>query len=154
MISVRDIMTPEVLSLDPDTSIRQAAEMFATERVGGAPVVRLGRVVGMLTAQDVLDFISSLSVEPAEVRAVSEQGILDDHTVEEAMTRAPIRSLSPDTKVDLAAEIMRRERVHRLPVIEGDRLVGIVSTLDFVRAVADRRLSHRTFVFPRRGTGV
>jgi CBS domain-containing protein len=151
MLTVRDIMTAEVLTLQPDTTIREAAEIFSTERLGGAPVVTHGVVVGMLTAQDLLDFIASLPAEEAEVRARGERGILDDHDVEEAMTRAPLRTLSPETKVDRAAEIMREERVHRLPVVEHDRLVGIVSTLDFVKAVADHRIGHRTFVFPTRG---
>lgn len=151
MITVRDIMTPDVLTLAPDTSIREAAEIFSTERMGGAPVVEHGRLVGMLTAQDLLDFIASLPAEEAEVRARGERGVLDDHVVEEAMTRAPLRTLAPATKVDRAAAIMREERVHRLPVVEGDRLVGIVSTVDIVRAVADHRLAHRTFVFPTRG---
>lgn len=154
MITVRDIMTPDVLVLDPDTTIREAAEIFSTERLGGAPVVGHGRLLGMLTAQDLLDFIASLPAEPAEVRESSERGILDAHTVEEAMTRAPLRTLSPETKVDRAAAIMREERVHRLPVVDGERLVGIVSTVDFVRAVADHRLAHRTFVFPTRGSMV
>ncbi len=152
MISVRDIMTPDVLTLDPDTSVRAAAEIFSTERLGGAPVVAHGRLVGMLTAQDLLDFIAALPAEEVEVRARGERGILDDHVVEEAMTRAPLRTLTPDTKVDRAAAIMREERVHRLPVVDHDRLVGIVSTVDFVRAPAEHRLGHRTFVFPKRGS--
>lgn len=152
MIKVRDIMTPDVLTLTPDVSIREAAEIFSTERLGGAPVVRLGQLVGMITAQDLLDFIASLPIEPAEVRAQGEHGILDDHTVEEAMTRAPLRTLSPDTPANLAAEAMKQERVHRMPVLDGEKLVGIVSTVDFVRAVADRRLSHRTFVFPSKAS--
>jgi CBS domain-containing protein len=154
MITVNAIMTPDVLTLAPDLSIREAAEILATERVGGAPVVEHGRLLGMLTAQDLLDFIASLSVEPAEVRAVGEQGILDDHTVEEAMTRAPLRALTRETRADRAAQIMREEGVHRMPVLDGDRLVGIVSTVDFVRAVADRRLSLHTFVFPSKSSMV
>lgn len=152
MLKVKDIMTPDVLTLAPDLSVREAAEIFSTERLGGAPVVKLGKLIGMLTAQDLLDFIASLPTEPAEVRAVSEHGILDDHVVEEAMTRGPLRTLSPEMPADRAAAIMKEERVHRLPVIEGERLVGIVSTVDFVRAVAERRLSHRTFVFPTKGS--
>jgi CBS domain-containing protein len=154
MTKVRDIMTPDVLTLAPDVSIREAAEVFSTERLGGAPVVKGATLLGMLTAQDLLDFISALPTEPAEVRAVSEHGILDDHTVEEAMTRAPLTTLTPDMPAARAAEIMKEARVHRLPVLEGGRLVGIVSTVDFVRAIADRKLTHRTFVFPKKGSMV
>ena len=151
MLKLREIMTTDVLTIQPDVSIREAAEIFSTERLGGAPVVVHGRLVGMLSASDLLDFISSLPAEPSEIRAVTEQGILDSHTVEEAMTRAPIRSLAPDDPVTLAAEVMKRERLHRLPIVESGKLVGIVSTVDLVRAVADKRIAHQTFVFPRRG---
>lgn len=154
MVTVKDIMTSDVLTLEPDVSIREAAEILSTERLGGAPVVHSGKLIGMLTAQDVLDFIASLPVEQAEVRAIGEQGILDDHTVEEAMTRAPIRSLTPRMNIRHAAEIMKEARVHRMPVIEEERLVGIVSTVDFVRAIAERELGHRTFVFPSKSSAV
>ncbi len=148
MLRIRDIMTSEVVTLSPDTSIREAAELLTTERVGGAPVVRLGTLIGMLTAQDLMDFVASLATEPAEVRTRTEHGILDDHTVEEAMSRAPLRTVTPSTPVEKAAEMLAVERMHRIPVVEEGRLVGIVSTMDVVRAVADRKLSHTTFVFP------
>lgn len=154
MTKVRDLMTTDVLTLAPDTSIREAAEVLSTERVGGAPVVQSGKMVGMLTAQDLLNFIASLAVEPAEVRTVGEHGILDGHTVEEAMTRSPLRSLSADTPASLAAEVMKEAKVHRMPVLEEGRLVGIISTVDFVRAVAERKITHRTFVFPSRASSV
>lgn len=151
MLKLRDIMTRDVLTVAPDLSIREAAEIFATERLGGAPVVQSGRIVGMLSASDLLDFMAALPAEPAEVRADSERGILEAHTVEEAMTRAPVRSLAPDDTVALAAEVMKRERLHRLPIVEQDGLVGIISTVDLVTAIADKRITHQTFIFPRRG---
>lgn len=148
MLRIRDIMTAEVVTLAPDTSIREAAEVLATERLGGAPVLQHGKLVGMLTAQDLMDFIASLATEPAEVRAKGERGILDDHVVEEAMSRGPLRTVTPTTLVERAAELLATERMHRVPVLDDERLVGIVSTMDVVRAVADRRISHTTFVFP------
>jgi CBS domain-containing protein len=151
MLKLRDIMTREVLTVPPNLSVREAAEIFSTERLGGAPVVRGGRMIGMLSASDLLDFIASLPAEPAGVGDTSERGILDDHTVEEAMTRGPVHSLPPDAPVTLAAEVMKQERIHRLPVVENETLVGIVSTVDLVKAVADRRINTRTFVFPKRG---
>ena len=150
MLKLRDIMTRDVLTIAPDLSIREAAELFSSERLGGAPVTVHGRIVGMLSASDLLDFIASLPAEPAEVRERSERGVLDAHTVEEAMTRAPVRSLAPDDPVSLAAEVMKRERLHRLPIVEQEQLVGIISTVDLVGAIADKRIEHRTFVFPKR----
>ena len=152
MLKLRDIMTKDVLTVPPDLSIREAAEIFSTERLGGAPVVRLGRILGMLSASDLLDFIASLPEEPDEAHGGTAHGILEMHTVEEAMTRGPVRALTPDDTVALAAEVMKRERLHRLPIVERDRLVGIVSTVDLVTAIADKRIGHRTFVFPKPAT--
>lgn len=151
MLKLSDIMTREVLTVPPNMSVREAAELLATERLGGAPVVLRGRIVGMLSASDILEFIASLPAEQAEVREASERGILDDHTVEEAMTRGPVRSLPSNAPATRAAEVMKEERIHRLPVVDKEVLVGIVSTVDLVKAVADRRLTQRTFVFPKPG---
>lgn len=150
MLTVRDIMTTDVLTFDPDVSVREAAEVLAMERLGGAPVMLHGRLVGMLSASDLLDFLSALPAEPAEVRERSERGILDDHTVEEAMSRVPTRTVAPDTPVAVAAEVLTHDRLHRLPVVDGERLLGIVSTTDVVRALAHRRVERRVLVFPKR----
>ena len=116
--------------------------------VSGAPVVHVGRPIGMVSAADLLEFIAALPADPEAVSGGLEHGILDDHTVEEAMTRGPLTTISPDAPASRAAELMQAEDVHRLPVVEDGKLVGIITTTDLVKAVADRKLSYRTFVFP------
>jgi CBS domain-containing protein len=69
-----------------------------------------------------------------------EWDVLSEHTVQEAMTRM-VQALPADTDVAAAAEQMGRGRIHRLLVTEGERLLGIVSSMDIVRAVAERRLT-------------
>lgn len=150
MVRLRDIMTAPVVTFDPDISIREAAEVLVAEGVGGAPVMRHGALVGMVSASDLLDFMAGLPAEPDEVRERTARGILDDHTVEEAMTPSPLRTAPPDLPVPLAADIMSRDGLHRLPVLEGERLIGIVSTSDIVSALASRRLDRKVLVFPRR----
>lgn len=149
MLKVKDLMTREVLTLAPHTSVREAAEILATEHVSGAPVVRVGRVVGMISAADLLDFIAQLPGDPEAVTGGQDHGVLDDHTVEEAMTRAPLTTIDPDAPANAAAELMQTEGIHRIPVVENGSLVGIISTTDLVKAIAQRRISYRTFVFPR-----
>lgn len=149
MLKVKDLMTRDVLTVAPNTSVREAAELLSSEHVGGTPVVRLGKLLGMVSARDLLDFIAALPADPGEVSGGLDHGILDDHTVEEAMTRIPLATIEPEAPASRAAELMKEEGVHRLPVVESGKLVGIVSTLDLVKAVADRKLSYRTFVFPR-----
>jgi CBS domain-containing protein len=71
---------------------------------------------------------------------------LEEHTVSEVMTRT-IFSLPPGTAVEFAAWRMREVGVHRVLVMQGDQLVGIVSTKDIANAVADRRLAASRFAF-------
>ncbi len=148
MLKVKDLMTRELLTLEPNTSIREAAEILATEHVSGAPVVHAGRPVGMVSATDLLEFIAALPADPEAVSGGMDHGILDDHTVEEAMTRGPLTTIDLEAPASRAAELMQAEHIRRLPVLDGARLVGIITTTDLVKAVADRKLSYRTFVFP------
>lgn len=83
----------------------------------------------------------------AEVKG-PEWNMLEEHTVSEAMNRT-ICSLPPDAAVDRAADFMRGAGVHRLLVMEGETLVGLVTTKDIADAVADHRLTTRTYVFGR-----
>jgi len=78
-----------------------------------------------------------------------EWNVLEEHTVSEVMTRTPVAMLPPTAPVEAAADLMRTQGIHRVLVVDDARLVGIVSTLDVVRAAADRRLTARTFVFGR-----
>lgn len=148
MLKVKDLMTPDVLTLAPNTSVREAAELLATEHVSGAPVVRLGKLIGMVSSRDLLEFIAALPADPDAVSGGMEHGILDDHTVEEAMTRGPLTTIESEAPASKAAELMHGEHIHRLPVVDGGHIVGIISTTDLVKAVAQRKLSYRTFVFP------
>jgi CBS domain-containing protein len=74
--------------------------------------------------------------------------ILDEHTIEEIMSR-PLVALSPHDDVCSAADLMRQKAIHRVLVVQDGELVGIVTTLDIVKAVADRKLMTRTYVFDR-----
>ena len=77
-----------------------------------------------------------------------EWNALEDHTVGEAMNRR-VASLPPETPVEEAAQLMRRAGIHRVLVIENERLVGVVSTKDVSNAVADHRIGATRFVFGR-----
>jgi CBS domain-containing protein len=85
-------------------------------------------------------------VERIAETAGPEWNVLEEHTVAEAMTRA-IRSLSPHTPVDQAAEVMRTSSVHRVLVMSRGELLGLVTTKDIADAVADHRIAARTYVF-------
>ena len=77
-----------------------------------------------------------------------DRDVLAEHTVGEVMTRA-VCALPPTADVSAAADYMRTANVHRVLVMDGQRLVGIVSALDLAKAIADHRIGHRTYVFNR-----
>jgi hypothetical protein len=77
-----------------------------------------------------------------------EWNVLEEHTIDEVMTRDVI-ALAPNDNVLAAAEMMESKDIHRVLVIERGTLVGIVSALDVARAVAEHKLTSRTYVFNR-----
>lgn len=187
MLRLRDIMTTDVITLLPEQTLRDAMAMLSREHVSGAPVVAGGKVIGVISATDLMEFTASLPgvptqraedeswLEPAVELAedevpeayfselwddagadVSERmnesngpewNSLEEHTVAEAMTRS-VFALPPGTAVEFAAYRMRAIGVHRVLVMQGEVLVGIVTTQDIANAVADRRLTTRSFVYP------
>ena len=75
-----------------------------------------------------------------------EWNALEEQTVADAMTRW-VFAMPPDASVTIAAEMMGREKIHRVLVMDGDRLLGIVSASDITKAVAENKLVAHTYVF-------
>lgn len=194
MLKVRDIMTRDVFTLSPETNLRDAAGLLAEHHISGAPVVAGGKVVGVVSMTDLLDFQASTEPTPTERPDQVEWGaftdeapgweeeneppatyftelwadagadvdermstiespewdLLGEHIVSEVMDRN-LHRLSSDADVHVAASEMQRSGVHRVLVMDDDTLLGIVSTMDVTRAVAENKLDVRRYVFDRRG---
>jgi CBS domain-containing protein len=115
-MNIRDVMTPNPRTVSPSDSIQNAARIMRDEDTGVVPVVENGRAVGMVTDRDIV------------VRAVADGGQLD-RPVREIFSGRVI-SISPDSSTREATEMMSEHQVRRLPVVENDCLVGIVSIGD------------------------
>ena len=169
MSRLRDIMTHEVVTLNPEMTLREAIGILRAENVHGAPVVRGGEVVGVASVSDILDFEVHTPLVPVEHQsqdewagfeheaadvpsffsqtwdragvdlANAEWDLLADHLVGDVMTRG-LFALPPETPLDLAARYMVTRGIHRVLVMDGMRLLGIASASDFVRAVAEHRV--------------
>jgi CBS domain-containing protein len=149
MLRLRDIMTREVVSAAPDLTIRDAMELLSERHVSGAPVIEGGKVVGIVSTTDLLDLLADLNDTTPSLTFRRRKGRttpLEDVTVDEVMTRK-VHSLPPDCLVDEAAVLMGEKQIHRVLVMQGDVLLGIVSTSDVAKAVAEHKLSNRTYVF-------
>lgn len=149
MLKLKDIMTRDVVRTAPDMTLRAAMELLSERHVSGVPVVDGGKVVGIFSASDLLAFLTDLNDTTPSItfrRRSGRRTPLEDVTVDEVMTRK-VQSLPPDCSVDEAAVLMEERQIHRVLVMQGDVLLGIVSTFDVAKAVAEHRIRSRTYVF-------
>jgi CBS domain-containing protein len=121
---VRDVMNTDVVTATAGTAISEVAERMAARDVGAVVIVEGDKPVGIVTDRDlVVDHLA--------------KGHTQDHPVREAMSGGgPLSGLvtiAPDLDVLVAAQELGRRKVGRLPVVEGDRLVGILSAGDLAK---------------------
>ncbi|MNZ87876.1 Hypoxic response protein 1 [compost metagenome] len=117
MRKVSEIMTHQVVTVSPEDNVYEVAVKMKQNDTGFIPVVENGdRLIGVITDRDLV------------VRGIAEKRP-GSAAVETVMTTG-IRTASRDTSVDEAAELMADQQIRRLPVTDGDRLIGIVSIGD------------------------
>ncbi|MBB5576678.1 MULTISPECIES: CBS domain-containing protein [Rhizobium] len=143
---IRFLMTSPVTTVAPSTPLIDAAKLMLERRVGGLPVLDdHGRLVGIITESDFLRW-GEPGTEKARSRWLSffvnvgkmAEEYVRSHgrKVEEVMS-SPVETVSPDTDSVAAASIMEKHAIKRLPVVADEKVVGIVSRSDFMRALAN-----------------
>jgi len=125
MTQIKDVMTLNPTTCEPQASVVDAAKVMAQEDVGSIPIVEGDRLIGVVTDRDIV------------IRVVAEGRDLQSTTVGEIASRDLV-TVSPDEDLDRALELMAENQVRRVPVIEGDTLVGIVAQRDIALQGADR----------------
>jgi CBS domain-containing protein len=144
MMTVRDVMTAEVVSVHPTDPVREVAQALVDRRISGLPVVEDGVVVGVVSEADFLikeqgpeglhrGALDRVLGPSREHRAMLAK--VEARTVRDLMT-SPAITIGPRQSTSEAARIMTTQRVNRLPVVLDGRLVGIVTRADLVRAFA------------------
>lgn len=124
---VRHHMTRTVTTLSPDDSLAAALLLLRRKGLRRAPVVEDGELVGMLTERDVLR-----ATGPGELRDQPSLEMLEASHVAAVMTCDPI-SISANAHLEDAARILLDHRIGALPVVDGGRLVGVVTDSDLLR---------------------
>jgi CIC family chloride channel protein len=131
---VAELMQTEVQTIPLDGVVNDAVVTLADSHISALPVVdRAGRMVGVISSTDIL-----ASEEEAEDQTARET-LFEGTLVRDVMTPRPL-TISPDADVKEAAQQMLYADVHRLFVTDGDRLIGVISTSDIMRAVAAGQL--------------
>ena len=181
MLTVRDLMRTDVVTLEPEETLRSVVDTLVSAGADGAAVVSGGQLVGVLSLSDVLAFEAAEpgvptyrpemagvgdGDEPGEAEAEEEASAwfremwedvgpdvlarlettegpewdeLDQHTVAEVMTRK-VLTVAPRASLRHAAHLMDSARVHRLIVTDGAGVLGLLSALDLVHAIAEGQL--------------
>lgn len=126
MTTAREIMTPKADFLTDEATVLDAAKKLAREDYGAMPVCDGERLVGMLTDRDIVVKVLAAGKDPASTRVID----LTD-------AQAKVVTIGADDDIAEAARTMAEHQVRRLPVIDGQRLVGMVSQADLARAGVD-----------------
>ena len=138
-----DVMTRNVITVERETSVADVIRLMLENNVSGLPVLDDGKVVGILTEGDLLRRSETgtekqrprwLEILMGPGRMAGEYVRTHGRKVEAIMTTDLI-SVTGDTPLDEVVGLMERRRIKRVPVIEGDALIGIVSRLDLLRAL-------------------
>ena len=147
--TARDIMTADPITATPEMSVTDAAHIMAEKRVGALPVLDAnGGLAGLVSEGDLimqdakvhfptyLHLLGGFIFYPGSTeRFESDLKKAVGATVADVMTTEPV-TVSPDATVEDVATLLVERDVSRLPVMDGDKLVGIISKSDIVRAIA------------------
>ena len=147
MQTVGKVMTTQIITVTKETSVRDLATLFTTHRVGSVPVVDgSGNLIGIVTETDLIGQDKSLHIPTVislfdwviylesdkkfekELKKVTGQTVGDIFTED-------VQTVTSGDPVSKAADIMTEQRVNAVPVVDGRKLVGIVSRIDLIRTM-------------------
>lgn len=145
--TARDLMVTELVTATPDTSVKDAAKLMSDKRVGCLPVLdESGTMVGIVTESDLI-------MQDVKVHFPSYIHLLDgfiylesfsrfEHELKKAVAAtladvmsAPVVTAGPDMDVESLATLMVDKHISRIPIVEGEKVVGMVSKGDIVRSI-------------------
>jgi acetoin utilization protein AcuB len=126
---VGDRMSRPVISVSPDTPINDALAMFKKEHIRRAPVLKDGKLIGIVSERDLLN----ASPSSATTLSIWEMHYLISKVkVKNVMTRKVV-TVTRDTPIEEAARIMADKKIGGLPVMDGDRVVGMITETDLFK---------------------
>jgi CBS domain-containing protein len=145
----RDIMTTPVITVTPDTSVKDLAALFRDNRIGGVPVVQDGKLAGIVTEGDLMaldadvqyphyfELFDSIIYLGSQKKFKEQLEKAAAANVEQLMThRDKVKTVGPDEPARAAATLMSRHHFDRVPVVdEGDTVVGLITRHDIMKLI-------------------
>lgn len=169
MLKVKDIMTKNVIAASPETRVKEAARLMYLNGLTGLPVLsrsagspegRDAQLVGIITENDLVRLEGPLHIpnflgilgsliyldNPADGDEIQKQlETMSATTVDKLMTQDVV-TISSDATVQDAAELFLHKKGNPIPVVDGEKLVGIVSRADIVKLIAGKELLSHSFL--------
>ena len=154
-MKIKDVMNKDVIVCAPDDSLGSLADMFKKNHISGIPVIDNGKVVGLVSETDLIklfkipEFSNDLWLpSPFEIIEIPIRNLLKLEETKkffENMKLRPVKdimtgkvhSISPDAGLEDASTMMVKYNVNRLPVIDNDKLVGIVTRGDIIKGLSE-----------------
>jgi len=119
-MSLKDVIVEEVITVKPDTKVKDAVKLMNENEIGCLVVKKNGKPIGIITERDILKKIVYQSKNPEQVRVL------------EVMSE-PLVVGKVDMDLEEAARLMLKRNVKKLPIVEGEKLVGLITLTDIVR---------------------
>ncbi len=142
-MQARDVMTTEVVSVDPETTVREIAALLIERRISAVPVLEKGRLVGIVSEGDLIRRPETATEPSASpwLTLLTGPGVAPDRfekvhgmTAREVMSREVV-TVGPDATLDEVARLLETRRIKRVPVMEEGRLVGILSRANLLHGL-------------------
>jgi CBS domain-containing protein len=150
MVTAKDIMTTEVISVQKDTTVTELAEILWKNKISGAPVLDDdGNVVSVVTESDLIDqnkkvhiptmvsILDSVIFLESSKKTEKEIKKMAGNTVQDICSMDLVY-VTEDTGLDEIATIMAEKKVHTLPVLKDAKLVGVIGKSDIIRSMANQ----------------
>ena len=119
-LKVEDVMVKEVITIDEDSTVKDAADVMNKFEIGCVIAVRKGKAMGILTERDLLKRVVAEGIDAAKTK------------VKDIMT-SPLIVAEPNMDLSEAVKLMFKMKIKKLPVVDGKRLVGLISLTDIAR---------------------
>ncbi|RWX72747.1 MAG: hypothetical protein Metus_1606 [Candidatus Methanosuratincola subterraneus] len=134
MKKVKELMTKDVVTINKEKTIVEAAQVIGDKGVGSLVITDNGNIVGVLTERDIITKCVAKGCEPSKTK------------VSEIMS-SPVVAIDPEADIIDAAKLMVSKMIRRLPVLEGGKLVGIITTYDLVKNVSKGKRKEDSLIY-------
>ena len=127
---ISEIMTSDVITLQYNDNLETAERLFKKYNIRHVPVVSGDKIIGMLSYTDLLriSFVDAVDEDEDTVESI----VYNMFTIEQVMTKNVIQ-VSSSVTIKEVAEVFAKKEFHAIPVVDGDKLVGIVTTTDLIK---------------------